>query len=262
MRGTWTLSFIASQLRYMTLPSVMKLRDVRLREQRGLIDFEERISLQMKAPIRGLVHFRPMSSDQYIFKEVFVSEVYAPVLRRLKAAESIIDLGANIGLSSLYLGERYRGAKIFAVEPDMRNLPLLELNLQPLSRAGRGRIIHGAIWSSTMPLAMNGVDGGEYCIGTVCARQGRDEAPPVSGLTMNDVLTNSGFARVDLVKIDVEGAETELFKADLSWMDRVSCLAIEFHGDSRRQCDFDQTVRRRGFVIDDSSGHTVVAFRP
>jgi hypothetical protein len=45
----------------------------------------------------------------------------------------------------------------------------------------------------------------------------------------------SGFAQVDLMKIDIEGAETTVFRIDVSnWLGRVRNICIELHGQACR----------------------------
>ena len=78
---------------------------------------------------------------------------------------------------------------------------------------------------------------------------------------MNEVLARSGFPYADLLKVDIEGAEVELFRGDLTWLDRTNAIAIEFHQDSRRESRFDAIMQEHGFDIDDSHRHTVLAIR-
>jgi methyltransferase FkbM-like protein len=53
--------------------------------------------------------------------------------------------------------------------------------------------------------------------------------------------------RIDLVKMDIEGAEQELFKADLSWLDRVDCLIVELHADRVDSEGIIAVLRAHGF---------------
>jgi len=55
------------------------------------------------------------------------------------------------------------------------------------------------------------------------------------------------------------GAEVQLFEGDMAWLDRVGCLAIEFHHTTRADTDFDALIARHGFYIVSDDSHTVVA---
>jgi hypothetical protein len=68
------------------------------------------------------------------------------------------------------------------------------------------------------------------------------------------------FEQADLVKVDIEGAEVGLFQ-ESGWLERTRAIAIEFHGDSRRQTGFDDKVRQHGLRIVDETEHTVLAIR-
>jgi len=78
---------------------------------------------------------------------------------------------------------------------------------------------------------------------------------------MAQVLAMSGFSTVDLLKVDIEGAERQLLRGDVSWLDRVSALAIEFHGDSREDSGFDEKIAAHGLEIVEENRHTTLACR-
>jgi hypothetical protein len=83
----------------------------------------------------------------------------------------------------------------------------------------------------------------------------------VQGFTMEEILASSAFQQVDLLKVDIEGAEVELFRNDLGWLDRVGAIAIEFHGRSRDESGFDQMLTEHGFKVCAEDSHTVLAIR-
>jgi hypothetical protein len=83
----------------------------------------------------------------------------------------------------------------------------------------------------------------------------------VEAVTMQDILSREHVKRVDLLKIDIEGAGVELFPGDVSWLDNVHAIAVEFHGDSRQQSQFDEIIARYGFRVAESGDHTTVAVR-
>jgi hypothetical protein len=84
---------------------------------------------------------------------------------------------------------------------------------------------------------------------------------PIKGLTIEKIIELSGFKNIDLLKVDIEGAETELFKGDLTWLLRIGSIAIEFHGDSRQRAKFDAIIQENRFRIYDSHRHTLLAVR-
>ena len=48
--------------------------------------------------------------------------------------------------------------------------------------------------------------------------------------TVDEILDESGFDRIDILKIDIEGAEKEVFEGDVGrWISRVNLLVLELH---------------------------------
>jgi hypothetical protein len=117
------------------------------------------------------------------------------------------------------------------------------------------------VWDGPATLAGAAPERAErYSAFTVRAAE-REVAAPVQGFSMGQILEKAGFDRIDLLKVDIEGAEVRLFSGELEWLHRVGAIAIEFHGDSRARSGFDELMRRFGFVVSDNDPHTVVAVR-
>src|SRR5262249_22479783 len=134
----------------------------------------------------------------------------------------IIDLGANIGMSSLWFAKRYSRAKVIAVEPSPDNARITRLNLE--TNAVNGEVIEAAIGPDDGTIFFN--EGPESNVGRVSDKGGN----PVKMVSMDTVLRAlpSGSA-VDVIKIDIEGSEARLLAKNLEWLDRVKSLVMEFH---------------------------------
>ena len=151
----------------------------------------------------------------------------------VRQCRTIIDLGAKAGLASLYFECVYPGVRILAVEPVPETVEVLKTNLAHGIQAGRHKVLHGAASSGDRP----------------------------RGQTMQQLIDASGFGEVDLLKVDMDGGERELFRGHLRWLDRVRSIAIEFHDTSREDIGFDRLMRVYGFEIVAENRHTVVATR-
>jgi FkbM family methyltransferase len=191
------------------------------------------------------------------------AEVYKPVVDRLPDCKWIVDLGANIGLASRYLLERYPAARLVAVEPNPSSYAVLERNLSAVA-ADRATAVRGAIWDRTGPVAIS--DPGAQ-LRYDCVRVREVEGPAdgavdvVQGYTLPELCARHRIPFIDLLKVDVEGAEVALFAGDTDWLRSVKAIAVEFHGVSRAACRFDELMDRYGFVVDGSYRHTVIATR-
>lgn len=174
------------------------------------------------------VSLRTNTTDGPTFEQVFDREEYAsPNLP--PDANFIIDLGANIGLSALFFCLHYPKAAILALEPSEGNYRQL---LRNLAAAGpRVSAMHAAAWHVTGKInlqtdAEDGNDLGEWGGQVSSSRRGVE----VACLCMADIIRMSGHDHVDILKIDIEGAELELFSlGDRLWLDAVDLIVVETH---------------------------------
>jgi FkbM family methyltransferase len=172
--------------------------------------------------------FRHGASDVRVIRQIFLKEQYGE-LQGEKNVSRIIDCGANIGCSAVYFLSKYPDAELIAIEPDEDNCRLLRKNLEPFGE--RARVLQAAVWSSDQRLR---IDRGQFGDGKEWSYQVRvcraDEQADVSALGLETVINKFNWEQVDLLKIDVEGAERELFASGyVPWLSRTRNLAIELH---------------------------------
>lgn len=259
----WTV-FLFRKLRpWMTLNSILRFRMYQSRVAKGNSSRDRQLVLRMKAPIRGSVFLREDRADLGTFSEVFIEEVYRGAVTRLPQCRTIIDLGANIGLASLYFAKSHPEARILAVEPHPENFELLSRNLHNLIGSGRCAVLRSAVWSAERPLVAATTKAADHYNVFVVSAGTPSAADPfkIKGFSMPSLMKEAGFEHVDLVKVDIEGSEVELFRGESSWLANVGALAIEFHGSSRTDCGFDGKMRQYGFSVYDQDRHTVVAVK-
>ena len=93
------------------------------------------------------VQLRTFAGDIEIFYEIFWKKVYQhPVLKEYEV-NTIADLGANIGMSSLYFSQQFPTAMIYAIEPDPSNFEILTFNLSEEILQSRLVPVRAAIYS-------------------------------------------------------------------------------------------------------------------
>ena len=245
----------------MTLRSVIRCRNYCLRMGYREYSGERTVLLNATSPIYGDVVLREVIADWWTFEEVVREQIYKSVLTHLSRCDTVIDLGANIGLASLYFATQYPKSRLFAVEPNSANYVLLCVNLQALVRSGRCQTLNAAIWKREAVLAANPLPSPDrYNSFSVRESLPGERCPtPLKGVPIENIIATSGFATIDILKVDVEGAEVQLFCGNLDWLERVRALLIEFHGESRRESDFDAIMRRYRFRIHEENRHTVLA---
>lgn len=167
---------------------------------------------------------RRNSSDLEVFKEIFADKQYLYALNLLEKAETIMDLGANVGLSIVNFKTRYPDAKIIAVEPDCDNYNSC---IQNTSFFENVFVEQKAIWYQSQSLELFDNGKGEYAL-SVISNGGLRSL--VDGISMKDLFEKYNVETIDLLKIDIEGAEFNLFSAgENEWLKKVDCIIIELH---------------------------------
>lgn len=137
----------------------------------------------------------------------------------------IIDCGANIGLSAVFFANKYPGALVVAVEPDKQNFQFLERNTENCKNVV---CINKAIWSSNVAMKVIDEGMGNWGIQTVIAD--KDDNDFIPGISLKEILDNYNQEKIDLLKIDIEGAEQELFSVNYQpWLQKTKVIAIELH---------------------------------
>lgn len=184
--------------------------------------------------LRYPVKLRARSSDPFVFRQIMIEKEYLP-LSDMQIA-TILDLGANIGLASAWFLSNFPEASVLAVEAAADNVATCRENLAPYG--SRARVVHGAAWSSRASLTLHRkVCAADNTVKE--ARAGDATEMKVQGWDLLSLIEMSGFPQVDLLKIDIEGAESEVFRADVSkWLGRVRNLCIELHGETSREVFF------------------------
>ena len=170
------------------------------------------------------------SSDREVLGQIFIEKEYETIA--VESPRTILDLGANVGYSSAYFLSKYPDASVVAVEPDAGNYAMCRRNLEPYG--SRARVVHGAVWPECRKLE---VDRGDWRDGREWAAQvkpAKEESTPsesVEGFDMPTLIGLSGATEIDLLKIDIERSELELFSHNTeSWLPHIRNLCIELHG--------------------------------
>jgi FkbM family methyltransferase len=189
-----------------------------------------------RADVKFPFHLRVPSSDVATYEQVCVREDYAFSVTR--PPQIIVDAGANIGLASLYLVNRFPDSTIIAIEPEESNFQLLERNVSPYPNI---IAVRGALWHEDT--AINLVDPGSGKWGFMTQAQGGQEHAfgkflhKVQGMTIDTIMKQHGIEHIDILKVDIEGAELEVFRHSSSWLGNVGTVIVELHERLKSGCN-------------------------
>ncbi|HEY2827825.1 MAG TPA: FkbM family methyltransferase [Pirellulales bacterium] len=157
----------------------------------------------------------------------------------------IIDAGAHVGYASLFYANRWPNAKIIALEPEAHNNELLHLNCSAYPNV---TMVQGALWYERTQLRIINPEAQSWAFRVAGLSDQKQASRPVEAYTVSDLLKISGQSRASLLKIDIEGAELDVFANNPQpWLEKVDAILIELHDRFRpgsRQT-FEEAVRSR-----------------
>ncbi|WP_303317392.1 FkbM family methyltransferase [Flavivirga abyssicola] len=168
------------------------------------------------------VLLRNNTSDIGVFYQVFLAKSYN--LNYYIDPKIIIDCGANIGLSSVFFKNKFPDAKIIAIEPEQSNFELLEKNTKNYNNVF---CINSGIWNKSTNLKIKSNSANwDFTVEEVDYKN-EDTIPAIS---IKNIMDDYDIKQIDILKIDIEGSEKELFEEDYEyWMQRTKVLIIELH---------------------------------
>ena len=188
------------------------------------------------------------SSDVRAFVQVFVRREYD--MEACRDPRVIVDAGANVGLASIYFATRFPDARIIAIEPEDSNVAVLRHNVRDYPNV---TVFHGALWGHDAQLRVVDTRLGKWGFMTESVddqpSHGSRVTQETSGISMPTLLERYGIERVDILKIDIEGAEKEVFAECAAWIGRVDAVIVELHDRMKPGCSDSFDAGTTGFDL-------------
>ncbi|SAK43402.1 hypothetical protein AWB80_00591 [Caballeronia pedi] len=187
----------------------------------------------LRLPGGKLFTYRPAMADRRVCWDIFFQRCYAS--DHLSRAQDIadfyesnpdpiiVDAGANIGAASVWFALTYPRAKILAVEPDISNYELLNRNAASFPSIVP---VNAAIAAHSGKLFLT--DPGEGAWGYRTAEQPSERSYEVDALTLEEVIAKTSGTPF-ILKIDIEGAESDLFSRYSEQLNSFPLVIIELH---------------------------------
>jgi FkbM family methyltransferase len=175
------------------------------------------------------------SYEIHLYPEIFLDKVYSqmpgfsPV--DLREGYVVIDVGANIGIYSVFVSVAKSNGKIYAFEPHPRALERLRINLKK-NGIENVQIINKAVWSSDADI---GFEMNKY---TVLSRASEEEISGVrvSAISLDSFVEQYGIERIDILKVDAEYAEDAIVAgAESRALAMTDRIVLECHSEDLRK---------------------------
>jgi FkbM family methyltransferase len=194
---------------------------------------------------------RVNSSDKLVLWEVWKLREYDRPGFPIGPADVVLDIGAHIGTFAVLAAKRARKGMVIACEPFKENYDLLLDNLR-LNRVDNFTALNVAVGDRNgkrelkVP-AFNGALGSFFQEGSERERFG------VDSIMLDSLIEDQGLEEVDVLKIDVEGAEYPiLFGTSRRTLRRIRRIILEYHDFEESEYhhkDLEKYLKHNGFKI-------------
>ena len=180
--------------------------------------------------LKHRMYLRSGTSDFKLFRNIFVNGEYDIDLPF--TPKTIIDGGGNIGMAALIFANRYPDAQIVTVEPEDSNFNILKKNVSAYKNI---TALKAGIWRNSSYLNISNPHGGKWAF--IIEESDVPNEKSIKGFSIDDIIKNSGWQNADLVKLDIEGSEKEVFESNPDpWLDKAKAVIIELHDWIKPNC--------------------------
>ena len=171
----------------------------------------------------GIKYIVASSNDWPTIFEIWSGRIYTPLGDEIKSGYTVVDIGAHVGVFSIFAASHSDSVRVVSYEPHPDNFQLLTeniklnnlKNIEPLQLA-----VSGA--SGKRKLFISRQDVGHSLV------KPQKSYVEVDCVTLNEVLSQIG--KCDFLKMDCEGAEYDiLFNTSAECLNKVSKISVECH---------------------------------
>lgn len=181
---------------------------------------------------------------RFILNEIFLDKVYDFPGLKLSTCLSILDIGANMGVYSLYAAAKAPQASLYCFEPNAENFAILEQNIQQNNIRAKAYKMAVSSRCEIGHLQINRTSV-EYALGAAS-----DTTESVECVDLEKVFELCGVESFDFLKMDIEGAEREIFNnSSDDLLRRFKALAIEWHHSWEELEILAKRFRQLGFIV-------------
>lgn len=209
---------------------------------------------------------RKGSSDATVLTQIFQKLEYQPLVTLINCfpqtpISNIVDAGANAGFTSVFLGKNFPEARIISIEPDAENFLLLNTNIKEngINCSARAQALWGT--SEKVKISPEFRDHREWSR-QVQPMLSSDKSYSIEGITLDTILREEKWKEIDILKMDIEGGEKNVFSdkaLSLDILSRIKFIAIELHDEFDFRMKFESYLKEAGFIYT-NTGESLIGF--
>lgn len=206
---------------------------------------------------------RRETSDSRVFEQIFQAQEYREFINFIAhyttaPIQTIIDGGANIGFATLYFKSIYPGATVVGLEPEQSNFLMLKENIA-LNKLNKVHLLQAGIWPTDTFLNINKTGKHIREWSFTVEESTKMEADSIRGYSIASIMKLYELEQIDILKLDIEGAERELFedeKGISNVLQKTRFIALEIHQDNDKSM-IELILRKNNFLISESGEYTI-----
>lgn len=176
------------------------------------------------------IFIRNNTSDLPTFDQIFIKKEYEQKLNFVPSV--IFDCGANVGYAAVYFKNKFPNAKIISIEPEQSNFELLIKNTNKYSDI---TCLKGGIWNKSANLIIKDAGFGNW--GFMIEETDKPTENAIEAYSIENLMKRFNIDQIDILKIDIEGSEKELFESGYEyWLPKTKVIIVELHDRMRDGC--------------------------
>lgn len=230
---------------------------IRWLNQQGIFFKKNKSLIEFNYPIDNKTYvflLDESSSDSDVFKQIIVDEEYKYVQELIYkyniVVKHIVDAGANVGYTSIYLSHFYPAANIVALEPNKSTFIRLSQNLK-INSLKKTVAVQKGLWNKDTYLKADYSFRDRQDWAFRLEETTNETEKLFETVSVDGLMKSLDWESIDFFKIDIEGGEKVLFqdKEELDWLAKVKVMAIEIHDEFNCREDIESILKEHGFSL-------------
>lgn len=150
---------------------------------------------------------------------------------------------------------KFPNAKIIAIEPEESNFNILSKNVEKINNIYP---LKAGIWKKKCNIKVKDIGLDKY--GFIIEETDKEEG--IKAETIFSIMEKFNIDYIDILKIDIEGSEKEVFEENFEWMDKVGILIIELHDRMKRDCSktFFNAISKYNYELEIRGENLIIRF--
>lgn len=231
---------------------------------RSIVESKESITCYCNDNKYNITLRKNPSSDVLVYNHVFGNpkeyETVCNIYKENFKSDNlfIIDAGANVGYASLYFSNQFANYKIISIEPEPSNFNILTKNISDNKLNNNILPYKKALWHciTTLELFTDNKKEWGFSVNEIT----NNNANKTETITINEILKVENKEVINILKVDIEGAEYEIFLHDdryTNFILKTQLLAIEIHDRAENYKKIIDNITKLGFTYSESGELTI-----